>query len=151
MKYIFLLIIMSIFTPVAIADAQQVTATKVPAGESLEPLPRLVLDQPVHDAGEIEAGTTIAHEFIIKNEGSAPLLISEVRAGCGCIISSFDRDIEPGKTGRVTITMNIYREWAGHSLRRTAWVMSNDPVSPQVRLTIGASIKPAEDPSPARP
>jgi len=133
------------------AEAQQMTATKVPADERLEPLPRIIVDQPIHNAGEIEAGTTLAHEFAIKNEGSSPLSISEVRAGCGCIVSSFDQEIEPGKIGRVTITMKVYREWAGHSLQRTAWIMSNDPVSPQVRLTISASIKPAQDQPPAQP
>lgn len=142
---------MSIFVPITAAEAQQMSVTKVPADEKLEPLPRLIVDQPVHNAGEIEAGTTIAHEFAIRNEGSSPLSISEIRAGCGCIVSSFDKEIEPGKTGRVTITMKVYREWAGHTLRRTAWIMSNDPLSPQVRLTISASIKPAQSQPPAKP
>lgn len=151
MRYVILMMMLAILTPAVSAGAQQVSVTKVPAGESLEALPRLILDQPVHEAGEIEAGTTITHEFIIKNEGRAPLLISEVRAGCGCIVPAFDKNIAPGDSGKVTISMKVYREWAGHSLRRTAWVITNDPISPQVRLTMNATIKPDSGQPPVKP
>lgn len=151
MRYLILLMMLAIWLAAASAGAQQVSVTKVPAGESLEALPRLILDHPLHEAGEIEAGTTITHDFIVKNEGRAPLLISEVRAGCGCIVPAFDKEIAPGDSGKVTIAMKIYREWAGHSLRRTAWVMTNDPIAPQVRLTMNARIKPDPNQPPAKP
>jgi|GEM_PF-3009067 Protein of unknown function (DUF1573). len=143
-----LIMLLALWAPADPAWAQQVTVTKVPEGESPTALPRLILEQPVYEGGEIEAGTTITHEFTIKNEGRAPLVISEVRAGCGCIVSDFDRDIAPGESGQVSITMKIYQEWAGHSLRRTAWIINNDPISPQVRLTMNVRVKPGPEPAP---
>lgn len=150
MKHVIFIVLLALWASVVPAGAQQVTVTTVPEGESPAALPRLILDQPVYEAGEIEGGTTIAHDFTIKNEGQAPLVISEVRAGCGCIVSDFDKDIAPGESGQVTITMKVYQEWAGHSLRRTAWIVNNDPISPQVRLTMNARVKPDPKQPPAK-
>ena len=37
--------------------------------------PRVVVDQPVYDAGEVPQGKPIAHAFILKNAGDADLTI----------------------------------------------------------------------------
>lgn len=150
-RSVVLLLLILIGLPLGPAGAQQVPPTKVPEGERLAPHPRLFLDQPAYEAGEVKAGTSVSHQFTFKNEGDAPLTISEVRAGCGCMVSDFDREVAPGGVGRVTITMKIYQEWAGHSLRRTAWVLTNDPVAPQIRLTMSAKVQPEEAPAPNKP
>ncbi|MEN3335518.1 MAG: hypothetical protein V7641_4883 [Blastocatellia bacterium] len=43
--------------------------------------PKLVIDSPVHDFGEVKAGTPLRYAFKIKNEGSADLLIQNVQPG----------------------------------------------------------------------
>jgi hypothetical protein len=43
--------------------------------------PKLVIDSPTHDFGEIKAGTPLRYAFKIKNEGSADLLIQNVQPG----------------------------------------------------------------------
>ncbi len=127
--------------------AQQLPAAKVPAGESQTPLPRLILEAPVFEAGDVRPGSEVTHEFTFKNEGRADLVIEGVQAGCACLVSSFEPTIAPGETGRITLTLKVYPEWAGQTLRRTAWLLTNDPLSPQVRLVVGARILP-ETPAP---
>ena len=43
--------------------------------------PKLVLESPVHDFGQVKAGTPLRYAFKIKNEGSADLLIQNVQPG----------------------------------------------------------------------
>jgi hypothetical protein len=66
MKYITLFfLIISSFIPVSAVALEK-------AG------PRMVIVAPVFDAGKVDQGTTVAHDFIVKNTGDAPLLISSV-------------------------------------------------------------------------
>jgi hypothetical protein len=43
--------------------------------------PKVVVDNPEYDWGSAYAGKTIVHNFVIRNEGDAPLEIKGVRAG----------------------------------------------------------------------
>ena len=40
--------------------------------------PRMVIIEPVFDAGNVNQGTTISHNFIVKNTDDEELLISKV-------------------------------------------------------------------------
>ncbi|MDL2226956.1 DUF1573 domain-containing protein, partial [Deltaproteobacteria bacterium OttesenSCG-928-M10] len=62
--------------------------------------------------------------------------------GCGCSVADYDRTIEPGQTGKITITVKVYREWAGQNVRKAAWVLTNDPLNPQVRLIMVGRVLP---------
>lgn len=43
--------------------------------------PKLVIDSPIHDFGEVKAGAPLRYAFKIKNEGTADLLIQQVQPG----------------------------------------------------------------------
>src|SRR5947209_20165588 len=73
--------------------------------------PKAVAVEPVTDVGTVAKGDSVTHDFVIKNEGTAPLEITQVRPACGCTVASFDKTIAPGKTGVVhtvvdTVTFN---------------------------------------------
>ena len=106
-----------------------------PASPDL-PAPRLVIDAPVFEGGEFPPGAAFTHEFVIRNEGQAPLTIEEAQAGCSCAVVRYDRTISPGGSGRVAVTIDVYREWAGRELRRTFWLISNDPAVGQFPLVV---------------
>ena len=124
-----------------LAGAQQPAPSQAPPGESVEPQPRLDIEAPVFDAGEIGPGTLVKHEFVIKNTGRAPLEIKEVKPGCGCAVADFDRIVEPGASGKINITIRVYPEWAGQHIRKAAWVLTNDPVSPQARVVVEGQVR----------
>jgi hypothetical protein len=97
--------------------------------------PRLRVDEPVFEA-ELRPGESFSHEFILRNEGRAPLLIEDVRTGCSCSAAAYDRVIAPGARGRVRLTLEIYREWAGRDILRAVWLTTNDPEAAQASLTV---------------
>jgi hypothetical protein len=68
------------------------------------------IENPTHDFGSIreEAGP-VAHEFVVTNTGSAPLIISKVQPSCGCTTPSWSSEpIAPGESGTITAQYNPF-------------------------------------------
>ena len=70
--------------------------------------PVITFEKTEHDFGKINEGdgrvTTLFH---FKNEGMAPLVLSNVRASCGCTTPKWTKEpIEPGQGGDITVTYN---------------------------------------------
>ena len=60
-----------------------------------------------HDFGKIPQGKPVTNEFKFTNVGKAPLVLSQVQAGCGCTTPEWSKDpIPPGKTGTIKATFN---------------------------------------------
>ncbi|WP_245895575.1 DUF1573 domain-containing protein [Flavobacterium album] len=60
-----------------------------------------------HDFGTIEEGTTVEHTYTFTNEGTADLVVSNVKASCGCTIPSYTQSpVKPGGTGEIKVTFN---------------------------------------------
>ena len=70
--------------------------------------PVITFEKTVHDFGKIhEEDGRVSVDFQFKNEGMTPLVLSNVRASCGCTTPKWTRDpIEPGQTGVITVTYN---------------------------------------------
>ena len=97
----------------------------------------------VHDFGQIqEVDGKVTHEFVFKNTGNAPLVISQVRVSCGCTTPKWTKTpIEPGKTGSITATYNpIGRKGAFSS---SITIISNAAEN-QERLTLRGNIIPKD-------
>lgn len=65
-------------------------------------------DKTEHDFGQFNEGdgpvTTI---FTFTNSGTAPIVLNNVQASCGCTTPQWPREpIEPGKTGEIAVTFN---------------------------------------------
>ncbi|HJQ26758.1 MAG TPA: DUF1573 domain-containing protein [Blastocatellia bacterium] len=43
--------------------------------------PKLAIESPIHDFGQVKSGTPLHYTFKVKNEGSADLLIQNVQPG----------------------------------------------------------------------
>jgi hypothetical protein len=86
--------------------------------------------------GVSEPGSSLSHDFVIENAGASPLTIESVVPGCGCTVASYDSFIAPGRTGKVTVTLDLYREWAGQEYLKVVTVISNDPENPRMRLAM---------------
>lgn len=59
-----------------------------------------------HNFGTIsETGGKATVDFIFKNTGSAPLILTNVRAGCGCTTPEWAREpIAPGASGKIKVS-----------------------------------------------
>lgn len=102
--------------------------------------PKVTFDSMEFDGGTSPAGTTISHDFKITNSGTDALLIFDVVPGCGCTVTSFDKFIPPGKSGKITVNVDLYREWAGQEYYKAVTVITNDPEYPRLRLLMKGKI-----------
>ncbi len=67
----------------------------------------LALADDTHDFGEIAEGQKVEHEFKFKNDGTSPLIISNVQASCGCTTPNYtNRPVAPGEEGVVRVVFN---------------------------------------------
>ena len=66
----------------------------------------IACEKSVHNFGTIcESDGKVSHSFVIKNEGDAPLVLTNVTASCGCTVPAWSKQpIPAGKTGTVKIT-----------------------------------------------
>jgi len=64
-------------------------------------------DNTNHDFGEVTEGDIATYEFTFTNTGSEPLVLSNVRASCGCTTPFWTRDpVLPGKRGSIKASYN---------------------------------------------
>ncbi|MBO5553203.1 MAG: DUF1573 domain-containing protein [Paludibacteraceae bacterium] len=70
--------------------------------------PVITFEKTEHDFGKInEADGRVSVVFSFKNEGMSALILSNVRASCGCTTPSWPKEpINPGETGEITVTYN---------------------------------------------
>ncbi|MDR1922760.1 MAG: DUF1573 domain-containing protein [Planctomycetaceae bacterium] len=81
------------------------------------------------------------HEFIIKNEGNANLIIHKVTAGCGsCVeVESFTKTpIAPQKSG--SVILKLLTDNLSGKISKEVLVRSNDPKNHNFFLTLEAEI-----------
>src|SRR5260221_2073829 len=67
---------------------------------------KISIDPLTKDAGTIAKGEKIEAVFVVKNEGTQDLVISEARPSCGCTVASFDKTIKPGQTGKISAAVD---------------------------------------------
>lgn len=83
----------------------------------------IIFEKLVHDYGTIERGSDGNTVFTFTNKGQKPLVLSNVRASCGCTVPEWPREpIAPGKTGEIKVKYNT--KIAG-SFNKTISVNSN--------------------------
>ncbi len=90
-----------------------------------------------HDFGAITQGEPVICEFTLTNSGKEPLIISNVKASCGCTVPSYPKEpIAPGETQVITAKFNA--KSAG-KFSKTLTVTSNADV-PTQRLTLKGEV-----------
>lgn len=104
------------------------------AGE-LTNRPRIVCEAPVFTFGTVTPAATVQHDFVVRNAGTAPLVISRVQASCGCIAAQPDAtNLAPNATAHVHVTFALQGR-QGHQ-KKSLRVWSNDTQDPYFQLVI---------------
>ena len=90
------------------------------------------------DYGTIKKGSDGNKEFIVKNIGKKPLIISNVKPSCGCTSPSWTREpIAPGKTGKISVHYNTNLV---NPFMKNIEVYSNDPENSRTILYIKGNV-----------
>lgn len=103
-------------------------------------MPKISIDNREHDFGDLNLKDRAEHTFVIKNEGTADLLILDAKASCGCTVPDnyTKTPIKPGETGIVPVVFNANS--AGVQTK-TVTLTTNTETGTEV-LTIKANVKP---------
>jgi len=78
------------------------------AGVMMAQQPVITYEKTEHDFGKIhEEDGRVTVVFTFRNEGMSPLILSNVRASCGCTTPDWTKEpVEPGQTGSIKVTYN---------------------------------------------
>lgn len=83
------------------ASAEKTVTSFIPDGASF------LWSQTSFDFGKIEKSKPVTHKFTFTNNGNAPLIISSVKASCGCTVAEYTKEpIPAGAQGFVKATYN---------------------------------------------
>lgn len=133
MKKLFLL---SLFVSMAmtVVNAQDVQNNDTPQNG-----PKIEFTELEHNYGTIQKGGDGNCEFTFTNQGNEPLILSNVRASCGCTTPSWTKEpIMPGKTGTIKVRYNTNNVGG---FTKTITVTSNAVDSPRVTLKIKGKVE----------
>jgi hypothetical protein len=114
-------------------------AAGTPAAAEPKPRPKIAVAAPVFDAGPVRKGKRVEVDFALENRGEAPLEIKDAQPSCGCTVAAFDREIAPGATGKLHATLAT--DTFDGPIAKHVTVLSNDPETPRLVLTIKAEVQ----------
>lgn len=116
----------------------KVTTTEVKASINTraENYAEIKFDTLRHNFGKFsKADPIVKCTFGFTNTGTAPLIINQAFATCGCTVPTWpNKPIKPGERGEIEVTYNGKGKFPGH-FQKTVTVRTNG-VTEVVRLTI---------------
>lgn len=127
---------------VSVAQAQtqkqkvSTSEVKVTGATKAENYAEIKFDTLRHNFGKFSKNDPIVKcSFKFTNTGTAPLVIHQAFASCGCTVPTFTKEpIKPGEKGVIDVTYNGTDKFPGH-FQKTVTVRSN-AVSEVTRLII---------------
>lgn len=87
--------------------------------------------------GEVPQGKPVTFEFVFTNTGKEPVLITEVKASCGCTTPDYSKS--PVKAGEKGVVKAVYNAAAVGAFSKVVTVtVSNDPTP--ITLTLSGTV-----------
>lgn len=111
----------ALFGTFAIASAQTIT-----------------FDKTTFDYGNVKPGSDGIRFFTVTNTGDKPLVLSNVKASCGCTTPDFSTDpIMPGKSAKIKVG---YNTTLNGGFNKMIEVFSNDPANSRSVIYIKGNV-----------
>jgi len=110
--------------------------------------PQIEFDKETHDYGTIYVNGDGNCVFTFKNIGTEPLVLSNVRAGCGCTVPEWPREpVLPGNSAQIKVRYTTLNR--PHTINKTIVVTSNSVTKNTIVLRIKGEV--VEAPNQATP
>jgi len=110
--------------------------------------PEIKFEKKVYDYGTITKGSDGEGEFLFKNVGNEPLIITTIQKSCGCTIPTWDqKPILPGQSSTIKVGYDTQRLGP---FNKQITVISNAKNSPET-LTIQGNVVDAGHSSTVKP
>jgi Protein of unknown function (DUF1573) len=127
------------FVTVAVPSQATPAAAAAP-GNAGGPHGKAVAIEPIKDVGSVAKGDKVTQDFEIRNDGTVPLKIVDVKPACGCTVASFDKTIAPGKTGKVHVVVDTVS--FNGPISKGVTVYTDDPTNAEIDLTVRVKVEP---------
>lgn len=102
-------------------------------------IPKIDFSVTNHNFGKLTPGSVASYTFTITNKGDGLLIIRKTKASCGCTIPLLDKtELKPGEKAKLEVQFNTLG-YTGKQIK-TISVISNDPVSPNIMLSVEAEL-----------
>lgn len=125
--------------PVQVQEATPAPVQKAPVAETAD-VPAITFKEISHDFGSVGPSSSHTCEFTFTNTGKAVLKIDRIHAPCGCTIPELEKkEYAPGESGTIKVRYNAPASAA--TIKKPIFVYSNDPVTPQLELSINAKVQ----------
>ena len=116
-------------------------------GAANDGVPKLQFDQTLYDFGKTSQVATVSGVFKFHNAGGGILKLEPPKPSCGCTVAEVQTNsLAAGETGELAFTLNL-RLLKG-VIEKHISVQSNDPLTPNVGLTIRVDYQPLYDLNP---
>lgn len=101
-------------------------------------------DKPTHNFGKFsESSPKVTCVFTYTNVGSAPLIINQAVASCGCTVPEYTKaPVQPGQQGQIKVTYNGEGKFPGH-FKKSITVRTNGAVE-MTRLYVEGDMEEAK-------
>ncbi len=111
------------------------SATVSPAStQAAEPVAKIEFDKVEHDFGKIREGEKVSYRFKVKNPGTVPLRITDVKPSCGCTAPAWTKEpIPPGGEGFVEVVFDSQGR-TGEQMKTVTVFANTDPPSHLLRF-----------------
>ena len=105
----------------------------------IEGQPDLFFEEPIYDFGKVYKNEDVEHFFMIENRGTADLIIEDINASCGCIISeATTHKVAPGMCGGIIVILKGVPDTG--AISKNIKIHSNDPDTPVYSLKLSGEI-----------
>ena len=98
----------------------------------------IVCDAPLFDFGTKSNSVEVDHEFLIRNAGNMPLVIAQVRSGCGCTQATLTQNTIPPGSNAVLSARLTLKGIVGPK-RTHIYLHTNDPANPVFQFQLSGS------------
>ncbi|MCI5054854.1 MAG: DUF1573 domain-containing protein [Flavobacteriales bacterium] len=111
---------------------------------------QMEFEKEVHDFGKMKQHGDASTEFLFKNTGNEPLIISNAKGSCGCTVPQWPKEpIAPGETGSIKVRYDSKRIGP---INKSVTITSNAGNAPTKVIRIKGNIEaaPKEQTSPVK-
>lgn len=104
------------------------------------PRPSAKLNKDQHDFGTLSQNATVSTNFVLTNEGKAPLYIRKTKASCGCTASEPQKNmLAPRESTTIVVT---FRSGTTQGYQnKSVTIITNDPENAEMIVWISANIE----------
>ena len=94
------------------------------------------------DFGSMKQGETLEVSFKFKNNGTKPLIISDVTASCGCTVPEKPKKpFAPGETGVIKASFDSNRGQVGHNSKQVTVISNTNPQATTLVFSVDVKAK----------